>query len=504
MAFVQNFPSFSILLCMAGGIFTSVMRPKAARYFTIMISAAVTAMSIALFVFMLEHKESYAYMMGQFPAPFGNELHIGRMETLLAAVLSAIMLLTQLSGFFMLDDHVSVQKQNLYFIMMDLALAALLVMLYTNDIFTAYVFIEINTIAACALIMVRQNGHTLVATMRYMIMNLLASAMVLLGIAMLYGITGHLLIPGLYQNVQTLFETGEYAVPLTAVIILLTVGLCTKCALFPFHVWAPGAYSYAPPVSSALLSGLVSKGYIFLLVKIYYRVFGMNVVHHSQVLMLLFIFGILGIIIGSITAIKQHDIRWMIAYSSVSQIGYIALGIGVGTDAAVAASVYHMLSHAAGKTLLFISAAGLTAVSSDSKRFRYLHGSGYRSIPSGIAFTIGAFSMVGIPFTAGFISKLRLSLAGMEAGGFYRPAVVLTLAASTLLSAVYFLHTVISIYRRQSPEAIAITAEEGTKVRTMTRGAGVALILLSLITVALGIFSSPVLRIFQQELHMFY
>ena len=169
------------------------------------------------------------------------------------------------------------------------------------------------------------------------------------------------------------------------------------------------------------------------------------------------IFGILGIIIGSITAIKQHDIRWMIAYSSVCSwlhcIGHC------GTDAAISASVYHMLSHAAGKTLLFISAAGLTAVSADSKRFRYLHGSGYRSIPSGIAFTIGAFSMVGIPFTAGFISKLRLSLAGMEAGGFYRPAV----GACSQHSAKCCLLAYRDLHISQAiPEAIAIIAEEGT------------------------------------------
>ncbi len=486
MALVQNFPFFSILLCMFSGIVTSVLNHRAARYLTILVAFLVFAMSAALWQFTSHMQGSYTFMMGHFPAPFGNELQIGRLEAMMAAVFSLIMLLTLLSGLWSLDSHAGKQKQNLYFIMLDLALAALLVMLYTNDLFTAYVFIEINTIAACALIMIRQNGHTLVAATRYLVMNLLASGLTLLGISMLYGITGHLLMPQLKESVAALYRTGAYRLPLTVVILLITVGLGIKSALFPFHSWAPGAYSAAPPVSGGILSGLVSKGYIFLLIKFFYRVIGIDVVRSEHILDVLFVFGILGMIFGSIAAIRQKDIRRMIAYSSVAQIGYIYMGIGMGSVAGVAAALFHMLTHAAVKPGLFTSAEMLSEVSGEHKRFRFLRGAGYRNVAAGLSFTVAAMSMVGIPLTGGFISKVRLSTAGMALSDIYRFAVLFALAVSTLLNSVYFLQTVVSLYRRPvEAESLAPI------VHRVPRPAQAALMALSLVTVLLGVLSGP-------------
>lgn len=489
MSLVQNFPFFSILLCMFSGIITSVMNRKAARYLTLFVTFSVFVMSAVLWHFTSGIQGSYTFMMGHFPAPFGNELQIGRLEAMMATVFSLIMLLTLLSGLWSLDNHAGPQKQNLYFIMMDLALAALLVMLYTNDLFTAYVFIEINTIAACALIMIRQNGHTLVAATRYLVMNLLASGLTLLGISMLYGITGHLLMPQLHDTVLTLFRTGAYRVPLTVVILLITVGLCIKSALFPFHVWAPDAYSNAPPVSAGVLSGLVSKGYIFLLIKFFVRVIGMEVVRGEHILDVLFVFGILGMVFGSISAIRQKDIRKMIAYSSVAQIGYIYMGIGMGSVSGIAAALFHMLTHAAVKPGLFISAEMLSEVSGEHKRFRFLRGAGYRNVAAGFAFTLAAMSMVGIPLTGGFISKVRLSAAGMALNDVYRFAVLFALAVSTLLNAVYFLQTVVSLYRRPvEAESLAPI------IHRVPRYAAFALVALSLVTVVLGVLSGPFIQ----------
>lgn len=491
MNIVRNFPFFSILLCMFAGIVTSVLKPKPAKRLTLFVSFIVFVLSAFVWHYTVKTGESYAFMMGHFPAPFGNEIRIGRLESMLAAVFSLVMFLTLMSGAFNLDTHASPSKQNLFFIMVDLALAALLVMLYTNDLFTAYVFIEINTIAACALIMIRQNGHTLVAATRYVIMNLLASGLMLLGITMLYGITGHLLMPQLQESVAKIHESGLYSTPLTVVILLITVGLSIKGALFPFHAWAPEAYSSAPPLSAAILSGLVSKGYIFLLIKIYYRVFGMGVISSQHVLDVLFVFGVAGMLIGSVVAIRQRDINHMIAYSSVAQIGYIFMGMGMGTDAAVAAGLFHMLTHAAVKPVLFISASAMSDASGAHKRFRFLHGAAYRCLPAGIAFTIAAMSMVGIPLTGGFISKIRLSIAGMMLDNWRSWAVLFALAISTLLNAVYFLQTVVSIYRRPLPDG------EGAAEKApypMTRCAKISLLAFSMLTIALGIVSGPFIR----------
>ncbi len=496
MSLTHNFPFFSILLCMLSGVITSVLKPKAAKWYTVAVVAAVCALSALTLRLTLTLEDAYPFMMGHFPAPWGNEIRVGRLEALMATGFSAVALVTLLAGHFRLRDFVTNRKENLYFIMIDLALAATLVMIYTNDLFTAYVFIEIMTIASCALVIVRQNGHTLAAATRYMIMNLLGSGLTLLGISMLYGITGHLLMEPLRISVRQIHETGNYAGPLTVVIALITAGLAIKSAMFPFHGWAPDAYAYAPSVSSAVMSGIISKAYLFLLIKFYLRVIGLEVIIAQHIGDFLFICGMAGMILGSVFAISQRDIRRMVAYSSVAQIGYVYLGIGLGTTAGIAAALFQMLAHSAAKSLLFLATYELVSASGDRKRFRYLHGAGYRSVVAGVVFTVSSMSMVGIPFTGGFIAKLQLAAAGMPHGGWTRALVLIAIAISTLLNAVYFLHTVVSIYRK-APD-IAYPKPVPTPHHALA-----AMLVSMLLTVWLGVGSGPIMRIIEAGLRTF-
>lgn len=174
--------------------------------------------------------ESFSFMMGHFPAPWGNELSVGPLEAVLATAVCLVMMMALLGGSRDIFEDVLPEKQKLYFIMMDEILAALLALTYTNDIFTAYVFIEISTIAACAIVMAKDASATLVATMRYLIMSLLGSGLVLIGIVLLYCITGHLLFPSLQQRVLELVATGQYTIPLTVVVGLIVLGLGIKNA----------------------------------------------------------------------------------------------------------------------------------------------------------------------------------------------------------------------------------------------------------------------------------
>lgn len=497
MSIVHNFPFFSILLCMAAGIFTSMLKQKSAKWLTFFVTGAVLMLSIFTLNLTTNLDDSYPFMMGHFPAPWGNEIRIGRLEALTATCFSTVLFLSVIAGFYHSPSFVSEQKFNLYCIMIDLALAAVQVLIYTNDLFTVYVFIEIMTIASCALVLVRQNGHTLVSITRYMIMHLFGSALLLLGIAMLYGITGHLLMEPLYATVQELSNSGQYTGPLAVVVALITAGLGIKSAMFPFHGWAPDTYAFAPPVSSAILSGIIGKSYIFVLVKFYYRVIGIDFIIAQGITSFLFYCGIAGMIIGSVFAILQRDIRRMIAYSSVAQIGYIYMGIGMGTTAGVEAAVFQMLVHSVVKALLFLSAYELISVSGDRKRFHYLHGAGYRNVPAGIVFTFASMSMVGIPFTGGFIVKLNLAVAGMVFGGAMRALVLIALAVSTLLNAVYFLHTVVSIYRKPPSDIIYPDTERMPKYVSAAFGVSALLIFF------LGVVSEPVMKIIEKGLQTF-
>lgn len=433
-------------MCLAGGVICSVLKGRHARRFTVALISVILLMSACVFSFVLNTGESYTFMMGHFPAPWGNEIRIGVLEALMAVFFSLIMLLSILGGGKYIRSDITPTKQNLFYVLINLMMSSLLALIYTNDLFTAYVFIEINTIAAGGLILIRDTGHTLVAATKYMIMSLIGSGLILIGLSMLYGITGHLLMSNIHQSVIQINANGEYTMPLTVIIVFICVGLAIKSALFPFHSWLPDAYSYGTAASSAILSSLVSKSYIFLLIKIFYRVIGLDIIKHYHVENILFVFGILGMILGSVSAIRQVDIRRMIAFSSVAQIGYIYMGIGLDTEAGILAALFHVISHAASKSMLFISARGLSEVSGDSKLFQDLKGAGYRNVIAGIGFTVGSLSMVGIPLFAGFTSKVYFALATLESSPFKLWTAMIALAISTVLNAVYFLHTVMTIY----------------------------------------------------------
>ncbi|MBR0464418.1 MAG: sodium:proton antiporter [Clostridia bacterium] len=486
------------MLSICSAAFTSVMPRKIARGFCLTVITAIIVMSALLVSRMYGTRESYTFMMGHFPAPWGNEIRVGRLEALTALVFSIIMALSVLGGLMRIEEHVFEDKQPLYYVMIELLMAALLAEVYTNDLFTAYVFVEIMTLTACSLIMARSKGRTIVAATRYMIWNLMGSGLFLLGLTFLYGMTGHLLMSHIREQVDLIAAAGTYPRALTITIALMCVGLAIKSGLFPFHTWLPDCYGYSTPTSSAILSSLVSKGYIFLIVKIIYRVIGMETVAASGVTNVFFAMGLSGIIMGSVSAIREKDIRRMISFSSVAQIGYVFMGIGMASEAGMVASLFHVYVHGISKSMLFLAGNGLIEASSDSKLFRDLRGSGRRNPIAGLAFTVGSFSLVGIPFLGGFVSKVYFAKAAMSLNTAPMLSVLIVLAISAVLNTVYFIKTVITIYRVPMPED---PVHEPVKHRLGLENA--ALICLICVNFALGVMSQPVVEGIRAGLNMF-
>ena len=503
MQFVQNVPFFSIMISMFSGIVSSVLPEKAAKRLNAVMILIVNIMSIWLLYFLLTSGvQSYTFMMGHFPAPWGNEIRAGILEAGMAWFMSAVMLLSLLGGRKKLFDEVEETKHNIYYILANLLLSSLLALIYTNDLFTAYVFVEINTIAACGLIMIRQNGRTIEAAVRYMIMSLSGSGLLLLGICMLYDLTGHLLMSNIQEQAAIIMQTGTYRVPMLVTIGIMTVGLAIKSALFPFHSWLPDAYGYSTVSSAAILSSLVSKGYIFLLIKLFYRVIGFEYIAGSHILNVLFVFGLCGMIFGSVSAIWENDIRRMIAFSSVAQIGYIYMGFGLGTEAGMVASIFHILAHGATKALLFIAAIGLTDVSAGSRKFIDITGAAYRNKIAGVGFMIGSFSMVGMPIFAGFISKFLYAEAAVNAISWRMFPTLIVLAISTILNTIYFLKTVLRIY---IPEKSEVEQEKGFFCRTWKEQRLYTLTILLFIglNLILGLNSEPIIQLIKMGLANF-
>ena len=499
MDFIRNFPFFSIILCMFSGIISSVLDGKKARNICFACVSVVMVLSAAVLFYTVKTGTAFTYMMGHFPAPWGNEIRAGILEGVLATTFSVILLFSLVSAYHRTAEDIEETKPNLFYLLIALLLSSLLAIIYTNDLFTAYVFVEINTIAACGLIMIRQIGRTFGAALRYMVMSLIGSGLFLIGLSLLYTLTGHLLMTPAKEAMAALIATDNYHMPVLIVLVLMSIGLAIKSGLYPFHSWMPDAYGYSTASASAVLSGLVSKAYIILLIKIFYRVVGLDFIVTSKMMNVLFIFGLVGMMMGSVSAILEKDIRRMIAFSSVAQIGYIYMGIGLGIEQGYVAAVYHILHHAATKALLFISVVGLSNVSGGSKMFPDLRGAGYRHRSAGVAFTVGSFSMVGLPMFSGFISKYLFATAAMEANPKKVFLTLVVLAISTILNAIYFIHTVVTIYTPVEDEETEQERRHWHEKPWVT----ISLVIFIALNFVLGVYSQPVVELITRGLHMF-
>ncbi len=451
--FYENLPFISMFVAILCGVLSSVIRDGRRAYLlALAMTAITTVLSVVLLYYVYTRNVSFVYAMGRFAAPYGNAIKAGPLQALLAAAFSIVMGLSLLGGGRSLSHDILPEKQGLYFVMADLMLAGVLALIYTNDMFTAYVFIEITTIAACAMVMAKDTGPNLIATIRYLFMSLLGSGLFLIGLALLDSIGGYLLMEPLARAVEILAELGQYHRPLIVSIGLMVVGLGIKSAMFPFHLWLPDAHGGATSSSSAILSGIVLKGYVVLIITLMTRVFGLELMREVGVTRILLVAGMLGMIFGSLAAMREYHVKRMLANSSVAQIGYIFMGLGLGTEFGVAAACFHMLVHAICKPLLFLCAGRLSDVSGHHRSLKNLRGSAYRDFGAGVGFTVGALSMIGIPLLGGFVSKLYLSEAALASP--YVAVVLLTIAASTVLNALYYVPATLAIWVRPPWEEI--------------------------------------------------
>jgi multicomponent Na+:H+ antiporter subunit D len=495
--FVVNFPLFTIVLSLFSGALCFMLPGKAARRYTMCYEAFLTVLCLWILQYTYLNG-AFTYVMGEFPAPWGNEIRAGVLEATTALIFMIIMLTAVFCGYRFIEKDLDLSKENLYYALLNLMTAALLSMIWTNDLFTGYVFLEILTLTSCGLLIVREIGRTTLAAIRYMILNLLGSGLFLLGVVLLYDLSGHLLMVPIQKVIRELAADPNTLPVLTISTAILTIGLSIKSGLFPFHFWMPDTYGWATPTSAAIMSSLVSKAYIFLLVKIYWHVIGIDIVERMPIRNILLVLGIAGMVIGSVQALHADNINRMAAFSSAANIGYIFMGIGIGGVAGYTAAIFHIFAHAVTKAMLFLTTPRLAEVSGDSLLFKELQGSGLRDRDAGVFFTISAFSMIGIPIFAGFAAKLQFGLAAVEDGAGWRLILVfLALAVSSMLNALYFVRTIIRIYSRPN---------ESTRMEVRPHhraGYNVPMLVLTVMNLFLGLFSWVTVDLIHRGLMMF-
>ena len=509
---INAFPLFSIIICFVGAVVSSFSNRKVAFILSLTVCSLVIFLTSFVLAYTLKTNEAIIYTMGHFgPNEDGiricNEIRVGPLEAFLAIFFATVLMLVIISGKVFQDEDINHKKQNLYYVMMCLILVSNISLLYTNDIFTGFVFIEVSTLASCGCLMVKEKGPTILSTVRYMIFNLVGSGLFLIGIVILYDLTGYLSIENIATAVSKVAETEQLKFPLHVSFALIIAGLSIKSGLFPFHFWMPDAYGGATPSSSSILSGIVTKGYLFLLIKVIYRMLTIEVLRQTYILEALFVLGVLGMIVGSINAIHQKSIDRMTAFSSAAQIGYIFMGIGLSSyigiksaqNIAFVAFIFHILTHCVTKSLLFISTGGLVKSAGGAKKFRNLRGIGRFDKLSAATYSVGALSMIGFPLFAGFISKYFFVSTALEVTipVWMKVIAVVALIVSTVLNAIYFVRTMLTIYLRKETSN---TFVEKIKYKP-TYVVGV--ILLASINVFLGVGSTFIVEIINKGFHLF-
>lgn len=437
---VDSFPLLMVLVSyLSAFMIILLFKNKIAKKIVIASSAVTFALS---FFVMMEtvRNGSFIYNAGHFESPWGIELYVGQIEGIISCILSGIYLLISWSSLYTIDSEVDENRVKLYYFLCNILIGSVMGVIFTNDIFNAFVFIEVGTLASCGIIVVKNKKENFLATLKYLVLSSLGSGLFLMGTSFIYSITGNLNLSYIHGEVAKVHM--DYPNVILIATALFTIGLGIKSAMFPLHTWLPDGHSSAPTSSSALLSAIVLKAFVLLYIKILYRGIGVEAIEIKVIFEILLVLGSGGMIIGSFMAIAQRELKRMIAYSTVAQMGYIFFGIGLGTKAGLAFAIYHIIAHAFAKSILFITAGNMVK-KAKSKYIEDLAGIG-REMPATMAiFTIASLSMVGIPVLPGFVSKWNLALETIGLGRYAFLAVVLI---SGLLNAIYYLPIVINGY----------------------------------------------------------
>ncbi len=488
MEFFKSFPLLALLVPFMFSFAMPLIRSNKAVKSMSMISSASSMILCALTLEYVSVHGAYRYKMGHFGAPLGIEFKVGMLECIMAFLFTAITFLVVWNSVYRIEKEISKGKIPLYYLLVNILYASLVGMVFTNDIFNAFVFIEVSTLASCGMIVAKDEGENIIAAIKYLVYSSIGSGLILMGMAFLYSITGNLNMD--FINVEISNVWMQYNNVVLISMGLFTVGLGIKGAIFPIHVWLPDAYTFANNSSSSLISAIGAKAIVVLLVKVLYSIFGWEIVQNTGILDMLLVFGAAGMIMGSVFAIFQKNIKRRLAYSSVAQMGYIFIGIGLGNLAGLVAAMFHVIGHAITKASLFMS-VGSIVERSGKDSVDELDAVGVKMPVAFGIYTVGALSMVGIPVLPGFITKWNLSMASIESGkGFMVAAIIL----SSILNCIYYLPVVINGYFKTSAEHTGDTGIEKNmdKEKILTLAPS---LLLAVSAIAVGIASGKIIEV---------
>lgn len=403
-------------------------------------SLCALAIAIALVGEVREHGTA-VYEMGLWEPPYGIALGVDAMSALLLLVVTGASTFGLLASASSLSSEVEHERQPNFYAAWLLALSGLSGILVTADAFNIFVFMEISSLSAYILIAGGPDKRALPSVFKYLAMGTIGATFYLIGVGLVYMMTGTL---NLADMEQRLAEVGDLK-PILVAAGFITVGLALKAAIFPLHVWLPNAYTFAPNVVTVFLAACATKISIYVLIRFDFFVFQANLSKHDwQFSYFLMPLAVLGILVASIVAIFESNLKRLLAWSSVAQIGYIILGASLISAAGLTASMLHMFNHAIAKGTAFLALACL-ALSVSQLDIKNIGGIAKQMPWTMAAFVVGGLSLIGVPGTAGFISKWYLIIAALDTGDLALPLVAVILIGS-VMAVVYIWRVVETAY----------------------------------------------------------
>lgn len=439
---ISQYPILQVIIPLLGAPLCLFLRvPRLVGLFAILVSSAAFLISCGLLQQVLLHG-TIIYELGGWPAPWGIEYRIDQLNSYLLLLVTGISTVVLVAAQSSIRDELPENRHTYFYTAYLLCLTGLLGILATNDAFNVFVFLEISSLSSYTLIALGNDRRALTASYQYLIMGTIGATFIIIGVGLMYMMTGTLNMTDLSQRLPSVYESKTV---LTAFGFFI-VGVCLKLALFPLHLWLPNAYAYAPSVATAFLAATSTKVAVYVLIRYIFDVFSIEFVNLSLPLNEIFlVLGLAGIFAASVFAIFQLNIKRLFAYSSVAQIGYMIIGLAIGTSLGLTATLLHLFNHALMKGALFL-AIGAVVYRIGSSQLNHYAGLGRKMPWTMAAIVTGGLSLIGVPLTVGFVSKWYLVTALLERG--WWPVAVLVLLSS-LLAVVYVWRIVEWIYFSQ-------------------------------------------------------
>ncbi|MDP1535861.1 MAG: monovalent cation/H+ antiporter subunit D family protein [Burkholderiales bacterium] len=438
----DHLPILQVMLpLLAAPLIVLLRHATLAWLLTVAVSWVSFVIALVLF-FAVPDGGAIYYELGSWPMPWGIGYRIDAASAYVLVLVSLIASVVAPYARVSVAAEVARERHYLFYAMLVLCLGGLLGIAATNDAFNLFVFLEISSLSSYVLIAIGRNRRAFHASFQYLIMGTIGATFYVIGVGLLYLMTGTLNLADMAERLGSVQETR----PVLSALAFITVGLSLKIALFPLHFWLPNAYACAPSVVSAFLAGTATKVSVYVLMRFLFSVFGnrlsLDALHLFDALIVL---SIAATVVASLVALYQTDLKRMLAYSSVAQVGYISLGIALNNADGLTASVIHLFNHGVTKVALFMLAGGIM-LRLGTTRFDSMAGLARRMPLTAFGFVVAGLSLIGVPASAGFVTKWYLVMAALERGQWWLAALVV---ATSLISALYVWRFVEMAYLRE-------------------------------------------------------